>query len=829
MASRVAVDPLPWRARVFVLAVVALFTVAAALLPFGAPDPALFSTLFIASAAASALKLRMPLGVGASTLSASYAFDFAAILMVGGGPAAIMSAVSAFAQSITGTRPHRTTRVAFNVAAVGLTAHAAALTFTYLGGRPGAFDLFPGAKAAAAAALVYYACNSVLICAVIALSTGQPVWRTWHANFLWTAPSYFVGAAAAAGGVAAWQAQQAWLIPFAGLPAGLTFRSYAIYVERLATEKRHHDEVRRLLNAAQESEERYALAAAGSNDGLWDWDPTQDRLYCSERCRRMLGVAGDAPLTRLQDWLARVDDRDRANVRFAFEQHTRAEVGHLEQQFRVHHGEGETRWILCRGKAVRDSDGRALRIAGSQTDVTEWHRVQEHLARAARHDTLTGLPNRALFTELLQVQVAQRPRGGECSYAVFFIDLDGFKLVNDSLGHLAGDEFLRAIAQRLASRLRPGDVLARLGGDEFAVLVLGPGTLDAVCEIAERLQQALDAPFDIDGRDIYASASLGVAVDTEEYRTVADVLRDADAAMYASKAAGRGGYRLFDPTMHSSAVQRLTLETELRRAIERGALLVYYQPIVELPHRGVCGFEALVRWRREDGTVVPPFEFIGVAEETGLIGPLTSFVLRETCRQIAAWRTQYTRPLFASVNISPKLFGSREFIETVEEALETYRLPAGSLRLEITESVLLTDSGVIQRHMNQLHARDVPIYLDDFGTGYSSLAYLQRYPIHSLKLDRSFVMQLGSGHNCAIPEVMVILAQKLGTGLVAEGVETEEHASELVRLGYPHAQGWLFSRPEPAPAIDSLLAAGDLAFGDTSGGVAPREAVHVLK
>ena len=379
---------------------------------------------------------------------------------------------------------------------------------------------------------------------------------------------------------------------------------------------------------------------------------------------------------------------------------------------------------------------------------------------------------------------------------MLFIDLDGFKLVNDSLGHLVGDEFLKAISVRLQAQLRPSDVLSRLGGDEFAVLVEGFASPDEVCLITERLQRSLGDPIRLQGRELYASASIGVVFGGAHYLTVDDLLRDADIAMYRAKAAGRGGYQIFDPHMHASAVERLTLETDLRHAVERHDFTLVYQPIVELPSSEICGLEAFVRWTRPDGRVIGPADFIPVAEETGLIVPLTYSVLGDACGQAAAWQRMFGQPLGISVNISSRLFARVDFVDEVERALEVSGLLPGTLRLEITENTLLNSSDVVHQNFERLRRIQVAVYLDDFGTGYSSLSSLQRYPVDALKLDRSFVAQMGTpDHGCAIGSAIVKLAQELGMGLIAEGVETLAHAEQLLALGCPHAQGHLFSEP----------------------------------
>jgi len=432
---------------------------------------------------------------------------------------------------------------------------------------------------------------------------------------------------------------------------------------------------------------------------------------------------------------------------------------------------------------------------------------EQRYAQAARHDDLTSLPNRRLFGELLQRSIARGARSNEPRYAVLFIDLDGFKLVNDSLGHLAGDEFLKAISVRLQAQLRPSDVLSRLGGDEFAVLVEGFASPDEVCLITDRLQRSLGDPIRLQGRELYASASIGVVFGGANYLTVDDLLRDADIAMYRAKAAGRGGYQIFDPHMHASAVERLTLETDLRHAVERHHFTLVYQPIVELPSSEICGLEAFVRWTRPDGRVIGPADFIPVAEETGLIVPLTYSVLGDACGQAAAWQRMFGQPLGISVNISSRLFARVDFVDEVERALERSGLLRGTLRLEITENTLLNSSDIVHRNFERLRQIQVAVYLDDFGTGYSSLSSLQRYPVDALKLDKSFVAQMGTpDHGCAIGSAIVKLAQELGMGLIAEGVETLAHAEQLLALGCPHAQGHLFSEPRSTEATEALLA-----------------------
>jgi diguanylate cyclase (GGDEF)-like protein/PAS domain S-box-containing protein len=806
---------LPVAARVYVAAVIV--AAAGVFVVKGTPevpDVGLFLGLLVISALASGFRVKLPLGTTATNLSISYTCDFAALLLIGGPLTTIVAGASAWAQSAFPLkRSNPPVQIAFNVAALVLTVHAAGEVFTFFGGRPGVLEFEVVAKPLVASALVYYLANTGFVAGAVALTSRQPVWTVWQTNFLWTAPSYFVGAGAAAMAAVLWQSGQGWVIPLAGAPVYLTFRSYGIYLDRIAAEKLHKDEVLRLhgeaiaaLETARKSEQRYALAAAGSNDGLWDWDIAGDALYCSDRWKLMIGIDANTAVTCLDQWLEHVHDEDRQGLRNALAQHFASRTLHFEHEYRIRHASGELRWVRCRGIAVRDESNRPVRMAGSQTDVTESRLAQDTLTRAARHDALTGLPNRTMFSELLQGAIRKAARTPASGYAVLFIDLDGFKLVNDSLGHLAGDQFLITLSQRLESQLRAGDVLARLGGDEFAMLVADVTVTQDVCTIADRLQTAVAAPFMVQGRELYASASIGIVMGERQYDVVDDVLRDADIAMYRAKAAGRGGYQLFDPIMHASTMQRLTLETELRRGIERNELEVYFQPIVDLKSTEVCGVEALVRWVRPDGQIVDPIDFITVAEETGLIVPLTYQVLRDACRHVAAWQQLFDRDLSVAVNISSRLFARLDFVDEVERAFAASGLRPGTLRLEITESVLINHSDVVDKTFERLHQAGVAVHLDDFGTGYSSLSYLHRYRIDALKLDKSFVSRMGTPRdNSAIGHAIVTLARELGIGLIAEGVETAAHAEHLLALNCPHGQGYLFSRPMKMVDVEAYL------------------------
>jgi diguanylate cyclase (GGDEF)-like protein/PAS domain S-box-containing protein len=779
------------------------------------PDPVLLAVLLAASVLASSLHLRAPLGV-VSNLSFSSSVDLAALLLVGTGWAMLLAGLSAWLRSAF-SRDRRTPlfHTVFNAAALVLTVKAAGLAFRYMGGQPGSVDprLHEIAKPFVAAGVVYYVVHIAIAATAAALSSHRSMWSVWQSSFLWMAPGYYVGAAAAAAVAILWQMQQWWAMPLAVAPMFLAFRSYRMCGEHLETEERRKKEVLRLhedtlaaLELARTSEQRYALAAAGSNDGLWDWDVPADTLYCSERWTLMIGLSANDRVSTLNDWLDLADDQDRHALAEAIQTHVTGNRSHFELEYRMRHVDGGIRWVHCRGIAVRDASGRAVRLAGSQTDVTEQRRIRDSLAQAAQHDALTDLPNRTLFRELVQRAIAQTARVGEPGYAVLFIDLDGFKQINDTHGHVTGDRFLKAVARRLQSQLRPGDVLARLGGDEFGVLAQDVDGAQKVCGIAERLQQALNEPLHVDGQQLLAAASIGIVVGTAESRSVDALLRDADLAMYRAKAGGRGGYELFDPGMHAAAMKRLKFEAELRRAIEQGDFTVFYQPIVQLPSARICGVEALVRWQHPGGNVLAPSEFIAVAEETGLVVPLTYQVLGQACRQVAAWQQTLGWPLDLSVNISSRLFARPEFIDRVEAAIRDCRLLPGTLRLEIPESVLIDHSDAVANHFDRLRRMQVAVHLDNFGTGFASLSCLQRYPVDALKLDRSLVATMGTPRNDGVGGAIVKLARELGMGLIAEGVETMTHVERLRALDCPYAQGYLFSRPLTAADITPLLA-----------------------
>ncbi len=562
-------------------------------------------------------------------------------------------------------------------------------------------------------------------------------------------------------------------------------------------------------HAVTRSEERLALAAEGANDGLWEWDLQTGEFYASGRWRAMIGLAAPGGTGRPEEWTDRVHADDIAPLKDALKAHLAGKTDHFRHEHRIRHEDGTYRRFLCRGVAAKGAGRRSARIAGSLTDTTERAIAQEQLHTAGFLDPLTGLCNRAVFVEGLGRRLDElKARTGGSRFAALYLDLDRFKVVNDSLGHQVGDELLTAVSRRLEACLRPGDALARLGGDEFAILLNELGDENQANAIAFRIQAALSAPCPIGGRDVFTSASIGIAFGGVHYNNPDEIMRDADVAMYHAKSHGKARHEMFDADMHARELDRLGLESDLRHAVSRNDFEVVYQPIVLLGSGMCVGFESLVRWTR-NGKPVSPVTFIPIAEELGIIEPLGTWVLQQACSTFAAWQRRFPAGGldYITVNVSSRQLMQQNFLWVVEQAVQQSGLRPCDLRLEITETALMDSPTEAAKLLHSLREFGVKIYLDDFGCGYSSLSHLHKLPVDALKIDRSFVKSLLLPDRPAIVESILALARTLNTSVVAEGIEDAVQARELERLGCTHAQGYLFSRPLSVKSVEDMLVA----------------------
>ena len=584
---------------------------------------------------------------------------------------------------------------------------------------------------------------------------------------------------------------------------------FPVALARIGTQLSH----KRAQEALKESEERYALAARGSNDGLWDWNLSANVVHFSPRWKAMLGYQEAQVGDRPEEWFERIHDADRERVKEEIAAHQKGQTPHFESEHRVLHKDGSFRWMLSRGVAVHDTSGNPSRMAGSQTDITE----------GKVSDPLTGLPNRLLFIDRVGRLVKHMKRRKDHLFAVLFLDLDGFKMINDSMGHLIGDQLLLGVANRLEKCLRSTDTVARLGeaftvarlgGDEFTVLlddIKDPGDAKRA---ADRMMKALASPFMLGGKEVFTSVSIGIALSTSAYEQPEEMLRDADTAMYRAKALGKARYEVFDADMRASVMARLQLETDLHRALEREELRNFYQPIVALASGEIAGFEALLRWQHPTRGLLGPIEFIPVAEETGLIRELGWWNLRKACQQISEWRAGSIahRHLSISVNLSAKQFLQPKLVEDIRNLLQELALPPEALKLEITESTVMADPSAAIEMLQQIKSLGIRLAIDDFGTGYSSLSYLHRFPLDTLKIDRSFISGLGDdGEGMEIARTILPMANNLRLDVVAEGVETLQQVALLKKLQCKYGQGYYFSKPLSAEGTAALLA-GDLTW-----------------
>jgi PAS domain S-box-containing protein len=624
--------------------------------------------------------------------------------------------------------------------------------------------------------------------------------------------------------VAYWGDLREWVRGLAALV--LLFDLYAIY---------QHMQLQRIRRELAERDQLFQLISENAADMIALVDSDGRRLYNSPAYEKVLGYSPED--LKATSSIEQIHPDDRPRVLQAAEKARLSGQGE-RVEYRIRHKNGSWRTLESTACAIPNAKGQIDKLVIVNRDITERKRAEELLVHNAFHDGLTNLPNRALFLDRLQHALTLSKRHSNYKFAVLLIDVDEFKIINDSLGHAAGDELLIQVGQRLKDSVRrsdtvsrprvsevPGrstndDTLARLGGDEFAILLDDiQDSIEAV-RVAERMQTELAIPFVVNQEEIVISASMGIASSASPHTQAEDLMCEADIAMYRAKRAGKARCEVSDAAMHANAVKRLRLETDLRKALDQGEFRVYYQPIVSLQTGKIAGFEALSRWQRAEG-IIPPIEFIAVAEEIGLIVPMNRQLLLEACQHLRTWQSEFpsSPPLTMSVNISARDFTQSDLPSEIRKSLEQTGVDPGCLQLEIVETIAMGDAEKSGHVLAQLKALGVHLSIDDFGTGYSSLSRLRRLPVDILKIDRAFISNMDSDpENREIVRAIIILAHNLGLKVVAEGTETEGHINLLKQLNCEMAQGYFFSRPVDEQAILKLLTSNRSAGAASAGG-----------
>lgn len=572
---------------------------------------------------------------------------------------------------------------------------------------------------------------------------------------------------------------------------------------RLRTQELHASN-----EALTASDERYRLVVEGTREAVWDWDLTSNRVYYAPNWRQLLGLSPDTDMGNTPAaWFGRITSSNLQSFQGKLDRYLKGEVSEFNIEVEMLHEDGNSRWMQCRAAASRDEQGRAVRLTGSLTDISELKNAQNKLRRMAEFDQLTDLPNRDYLHQRLKTALADPAE--ELTSAVAFFDFDRFKVINDSLGHNTGDALLKSIAERFRAHLRPRDTVARFGGDEFVVLLRDVTGEEQVREICGRLIELFAEPHQIEGHDIVSTASIGVVVNHNQYSDPDDMIRDADAAMYRAKSNGRDSYKMFDAAMHDEAMARLNLEHEFRRAIEEQQIEVHYQPIVTTAEGEIVGFEALARWMHPERGMISPDQFIPLAEETGLIVELGEWIFKQACNQLRVWLAGLPtgKDMSMTINVSRRQFIHPHMISNFERILHETGVPPERVCLEITESAIMDERNDAEQVIQQLKGLGVKLALDDFGTGQSSLSCLHRFPIDVLKIDRSFVCHLGESMAfSAVLSSIISLGHNLNMRIVGEGIETPEQLVQLQALDCELAQGYFFAKPLRVAEATKLLA-----------------------
>ncbi len=742
-----------------------------------------------------------------SEISLSDTFVFLSMLLFGAEAAILLAATEAYVASFRVTKKNLTR--AFNAAAMAISTF---LTVWILGYKFGSLEgLGRSASftklllAICLMALLQYIFNSGVVSTGMALRFGTPLWDTWKKYYLYTLIAYLIGAGTAVATLKLIHEIGIYGFLIVAPVLVILYFIYSTYLKDIEASSRNAEAAEQNAADLQESEERFRSAFDNAPIGMALVAPDGRWL----RVNRSLCQIGDYTEAELLEvnFQSITHPSHLGPMMSHINQILTGKLASFQMENRYYHRRGHEVWVLVGVSLAREGQDKEAGLIFQIQDITARKQAEEKLLHEAFHDALTHLPNRALFMDHLKLALERAKRSADDLFAVLFLDLDRFKIINDSLGHASGDQLLIEIAIRLQRCLRPGDTVARLGGDEFAILLEDIKDINEVLIIAERLQFEVSQTYKLEGQDTFTTASIGIALYGPSYQQAADLLRDADTAMYRAKSAGKAQHVIFDSVMHAQVLNRMKMEADLRRGIERQEFFLLYQPIISLQTQRLAGFEALIRWKHPERGLVSPVEFIPLAEETGLILPIGHWVMQEACRQIKEWQqTEPTRfPLQVSVNLSSRQFTQPNLIEQIKSILEESAISPEYLKLELTESAVMDNVEAAIKQLQEIRDLGIALSIDDFGTGYSSLSYLHRFPLNTLKVDRSFVMRMNKKENLEIVRTIISLAGNLGLEVIAEGIETYEQLVQLHNLNCEYGQGYYFAKPLDKEAAGAFI------------------------
>ncbi|MEP6945177.1 MAG: EAL domain-containing protein [Acidobacteriota bacterium] len=756
-----------------------------------------------------------------SHIAVSDTFIFLTLLLYGGEFAIVLAALEAFCSSWRFCNKKLT--VFFNAATMAVSTSAVVLILEASGlysdgvlhGRIG--NQTNLVIALSLIALLQFGFNTSIATVYDALKNSLPLWETWKTKYIWTFFSYFIGSTSA--GILIQLVDTIGIgVVFATFPVilfvYLTYRMYMKNVEISIQQAEQAEQYARIMEAQsealRESEERFRSAFNYAPIGIALVNSTGQWLKVNRALCEILGYT-EAEFLGV-DFQSMIFSDDLGPTLVSLHDLYAGTIPSSQMEQRYVHKSGRTVWASWSASITNDARTENPRLIFQIQDITDKKSAEKKLQHEATHDVLTGLPNRSLFMARLTAALDKSRRIPGYRASVLFIDLDRFKYVNDSLGHLVGDLLLKEISVRLVDCMRPSDLVARLGGDEFTILVEGTFDPDEVTRIAERIQNKFGRPFELNGNEVYSSASIGILHASNNHLAAEDMMRDADTAMYQAKRAGKARHEVFNEEMLNAAREILRLETDLRKAIERDEIDIYYQPIVDLETQRIVGLESLARWTHAEMGSIPPNKFIPIAEEIGMIDKLSERVLRRACRDIGSLRGTIASGELPtlSVNLSCRQFAQTTLVRNIERILEETQFSPHHLKFEITESVFVEHQARAVEMLKQLRDSGVDIHIDDFGTGYSNLSYLMKLPISTLKIDRSFVAMINrDGGNDEIVRAIVSLARTLGLKVIAEGIETQGQLGKLKELGCNGGQGYLFAPPMNFADLEGYLHAND--------------------